>query len=327
MREIKYNNIWETITKEDYFLYIFLGGRGIGKTYSSLLGALYSSKPFMYLRRTENEIKNCCNEKLNPFKVINNDKGRDIHLVPTGDSYTILEEDNVLGYASALSTFGKFRSVDFSDVETIIFDEFINTSSHNTIKNESVLLFNLIETVGRNRELQGRKPLKIILLSNTNTIENEILTTLEVASELHKMKSNKESVYRNKEKGLYVELLKNNDFVELKKETCLYKLTEGTEFYNMALNNDFSDMVFNDVYKIHYQRLKPFISFKNTLYFYDVKATNKVYISNRKASCKNIDDLKEFKKLYIDYLDTLSLNNDLIFCDYNVRNKYTLYFH
>ena len=114
----------------------------------------------------------------------------DIQLQANKDNVIILDKKNekLVGYAAALSTFGKFRGADFSDVEVIIFHEFINTTPFNNIKNEANMLFNLIETVNRNRELDGDEPVKVILLSNANTIDSDIIRALKLGEVIKNMK-------------------------------------------------------------------------------------------------------------------------------------------
>ena len=66
----------------------------------------------------------------------------------------------------ALSTFGNLRGVDFSDVDMIFFDEFVPQKNARPIKAEAEAFFNLYETVNRNRELDGRPPVRVLMLSN-----------------------------------------------------------------------------------------------------------------------------------------------------------------
>ena len=137
-----YTNCYEIVSTTDYFLYIFIGGRGIGKSYSMLSEAYKHQDMIMYVRRTDTELKNCCDEFTNPYKSINQNIGSNISIKPNKDNALIIEKidddhTNLIGYASALSTFGKFRGADFSDVNLIIFDEFINTSPVNTLKGEA----------------------------------------------------------------------------------------------------------------------------------------------------------------------------------------------
>ena len=48
------------------------------------------------------------------------------------------------------------------------------------MKNKFMLFFNLYETVNRNRELEGKEPVKVYMLSNSTSLDNEILAELSI---------------------------------------------------------------------------------------------------------------------------------------------------
>jgi hypothetical protein len=258
----------------------------------------------MYVRRTETELKNCCSNIFNPYKKINMNEHINIQIQKVEDSAVIndcTDEDDikVIGYASALSTFGKFRGADFSDVDLIVFDEFINTSLYSKMDNECMMLFNFIETVNRNRELEGEDSIKVILLSNSNSIDNDIIRTLGLAEVIHNMKMKDEHFYQDEERGIFLNLIENKEVQDLKMETKLYRLARGTTFYDMALDNEFTRDYFGDVGKVDYRELVPICSFEN-YYIYEHKSNDVLFISKRKANCPsyNIQNLKAFKRAY-----------------------------
>lgn len=326
-----YTNCYQIIKQSNYFLYIFIGGRGIGKTYSMLRGSYFDNKKIMYLRRTDTELKNCFDEFSNPYKVINQNENCNVHIEPVKDSaiiYNILpvednEKENVkelVGYASALSTFGKFRGADFSDVDLIIFDEFINTSPVNTLKNESYLLFNLIETVNRNRELEGRDSIKVVLLSNANTIDNDIIRVLDLADKIQLMKEENKDKYIDEDRGLYLSLLDNKKVKDLKLQTKLYRLTKGTSFFEMALNNEFTKDYFGDLKKVNYQELTPLCAFNN-IFFYTHKSKDIMFVSKRKANCDVYTNynLESFKRNYGYAIDYYVTSGNILYSDYATK--------
>lgn len=291
---VKYTDVYKKVVTSDYFLYLFIGGRGIGKTYSALKGYILDGSRIMYVRRSETEIRNCARAYTNPFKAINKDLGLNINIKPV-EEYAIItdntndEEGELRGYAVALSTFGKFRGADFSDVDVIIFDEFINTSAIDTLRGKSAsLLFNLIETVNRNRELNGFDSIKVVMLSNANTIDDDVIRTLELASEIQVMKSEKRKTYTDDERGIYLELLENKSVRDAKEETRLYKLTKGTTFASMSLDNEFTGDFFGDVKRIRYNELVPLVSY-DTVTFYKHKTRDIYLASRRKAQCDHYD--------------------------------------
>lgn len=305
-----YTNCYEIVKRSNYFFYIFTGGRGIGKTYSSLKGAYFDNKKIIYLRRTNTELKNCCDEIDNPYKAINIKEHCNIHMEQVKDMAVIYDNikstesetpiKELVGYGLDLSTSGKFRGMDFSDVDLVIFDEFINYSDRETIKRESYKLFNLIETINRNRELDGVESIKVILLTNSESLDSDILRTLGLVDKAEQMKANNERLYTDDVRGIYYALLENKAVRDLKRETKLYRLTKGTSFYEMALENEFTRDYFGDIRKVNYQELTPVCSYDNKLFFYEHKSKDIMFVSRRKANCDNYNDrtIESFKRAY-----------------------------
>lgn len=313
-------NGWEVVENTSFFLYMIIGGRGIGKTYSILKGLLENDCHFMYVRRTETEIKNCCKEVNNPFITLNNDLDRNVKIMKNEDSYVIMEEENFIGLAGSLSTFGKFRGSDFSKINYIVFDEFISTQPRNTIKDEDELFYNMIETVMRNREFIGGKPIKVIMMSNSNRIDNDIINNLKLGEVIHQLKKNNETIYTDTERSIYLELPKDIPISKKKKEGSLYKLTKGTKFYDMSINNEFVNDSFDDVKKIKANDLIPYLSFED-IYFYQLKSSDKLYATYRKCECphfsqETIEILKrEYGYVFFYYIE----NKEMVYYNYDVK--------
>lgn len=319
LNKIKYFDAWGVVNSTPYFLYMFIGGRGIGKTYSTLKGAVLDDAYIMYVRRSEAELKNCCKFENNPFTTINRDLNRNMELTAAGDTYLIHEGEEIKGIAGALSTFGKFRGSDFSKVDYIIFDEFIQLTNYK-IRDEAGMFFNMIETVQRNRELNGEKSIKVILLSNANTIDNAIIRELHLAEVIHRLKKSKEEIYTDIDRGLYLQVIKDNSVSNAKKETALYRLTKGSNFYDMAIDNEFTGDNFEDVYKLNFRELTPVVAFEN-VYFYKVKNKDLLYASYRKSDVEKYtkDTITAFRRNYGLLFDYYIVYNRIIYYDYDVK--------
>lgn len=227
---------------------VYIGGRGIGKSYSALRELaleMPEDEKWIYMRRTGKEIEACATEFGNPFKTINKDFGTAIVPMSGGKGaaeyfYNQIDEDNPIlcGYGVALSTFAGLRSMDLSDVTLVVFDEFIPERQVKRIKAEGDALLNFYETVNRNRELQGRDPLKLILLANAIDLSNPILETLGIISELENMISHGEHRRTIPQRGLYIERVGKVGVTNAKQHTALYKLANA-DFTNDTLNADF----------------------------------------------------------------------------------------
>lgn len=287
---MKYSSI---IGRSDMPFQVFIGGRGIGKTYSAIADLAenaHSDSPYIYLRRTEEEIQKLSGEIGNPFKTYNRNNGTDITIsvqkkVGFIHNDTQDEEQGKVfkGYALPLSTFSKMRGVDFSDVVVVIFDEFIPEKHVHKISHEGEAFLHFYETVNRNRELEGKPPLKVYLLANSINLNNDILITLGVVSRIADMKVKGQKRYTDKKRGIYIELMENSEFSTAKADTALYRLAGGTSFSEEALNNNFSgddmSMVTKDVNLIEY---KPILGF-DIYTVYQHKNDGSLYIAKKRA--------------------------------------------
>lgn len=299
-----YINIWD-YKDNDFPFQIFTGGRGTGKTYSGLSGALQLPDKFIYMRRTAQELDLMMDsekygEGANPFKPINEDFGRNVGLAKIVKNlagiYNREMIDGILkpvgapiGYGVALSTISSIRGISFSDCSDCIYDEFIPERHVKRIKKEGEALLNAYETICRNRELNGMPPLRLWLLANANNIYNDIFVELGIVSRIERMIRKNQTDFYDKSRGLAVHLINNNrEFVEKKKKTALYKLTAGTDYYNMAICNKFA---YNDFSLIHHENLtgyRPICSIgKGTIY--GKKGDTYLYVSYAPAKCPSYD--------------------------------------
>jgi len=249
---------FDTRDRSDCPFQIIVGGRGVGKTYSSLRNLLIDENDnkiipepnhkFMYMRRLAKEIEFCTSEISNPFKRINRDYNLDVRASFTKkDGYAVFydksstdELQEPIGYGVALSTFSGLRGVDFSDVDTIIFDEFIPERQVRKIKSEGRVFLNMYETVNRNRELQGEPPVKVLLLANSISMASEILLEMGAVPTMASMILKDQHRATVKERGLYIELVDSKKLAEVKEQTALYRLTKGSEFTKEAIMNKFT---------------------------------------------------------------------------------------
>lgn len=216
-----------------------IGARGTGKTYGAMKYVIERKKRFLYLRRTKTESDLVKTGIANPFKVINRDL--DIEVKPNKGQYffPFMLDNEIIGYGAALSTFSNVRGVDFSDVEIILYDEFIPEKSARPIKEEFSALMNMYETVNRNRELKGQPAVKLVCMANSNKLDNPIFLGLEIVNRIAHMMEKKIEVYNDFSKELTVYMLMKSPISDAKRKTALYKLTAGNEFQEMALNNMF----------------------------------------------------------------------------------------
>ncbi len=298
-------------------MYIYIGGRGIGKTYSALRYVMKENICFMYLRRSQKELDICATQAGNPFKKLNSDYGYSYE-ISGGDISTITQkecEKSVLkGYAGALSTFSNVRGADFSDVKIIIYDEFIAEKTNRcTIRNEWDALLNLIETVNRNRELEGEESVKIILLSNSTNIESDILAQSGLIPTIESMKRKSQKRMEDARRGIYLELCEAG-ISEEKTFTALYKLAGNGEYAEHALKNEFSYDSNYDIKNVKLSEYVPICSYEGCTVFKH-KSKCSYYIAQIKAQCpaftKNNKGL--FKRNFYPALKEAELTSTLFY--------------
>ena len=253
-----YLNIEQILSYGVPFNFI-VGGRGTGKTYGTLKTAYIENKRFILMRRTQAQCDLINKPEFNPFKALNHDTGSNA-VVKSISKYNakIVEEteedERLLGYTCALSTIANMRGFDASDVELLIYDEFIPEKHERAIKNEGSAFLNAYETINRNREIKGEKPLQVLCLANAFNIANPIFLELGLVGRCEKMKNSGQEIFIDKERGVCVVLLQKSKISKAKADTALYRLSSGS-YADMALSNDF---VYNNSDNIKSMALKEF---------------------------------------------------------------------
>ena len=225
---------------------MFLGGRGIGKTYSALDYCLNAGSKMLYVRSTDKQIKlSLSPDRGNPFKKWASDHGRRIFIRGGEDINDIVEtvtneegeqEEYNLGYAAALSTFENLRGVDFSQIGVILYDEFIQIQPFRFDAFRSFL--NLYESVNRNRELSGEAAVLVFFLANTQELNNPILAGFDLIRSIEQMQRSGQTRFSRGD--IYVELC-DSDVSRHKEKGVLYRnLPDDDSYKREALKNEFS---------------------------------------------------------------------------------------
>jgi hypothetical protein len=195
------------------------------------------------------------------------------------------------------------RGFDASDVELLIYDEFIPEKHERAIKNEGSAFLNAYETINRNRELKGKKPVQFLALANSNRIDNPLFETLSLVNIAQEMADRRRApVYTNRDKGLLFISLDASPISRKKKETALYRLTSGSDFEAMALDNRFTGVSFDNVRAANLNEFRPVVTV-GEITIYKHKSENRYHVAfHRSGSARQygIDetDLKRFRSAY-----------------------------
>ena len=303
---------------------IIIGGRGIGKTYSALDYIVNSGDPFIYMRNTDVQLKESITSFGNPFKRWNTDHDRNIYFHSEKSHALIYEEkdDEItqpIGYGLALSTFENLRGVDLSDVKIVLFDEFIEKRTLSFKQFESFVSF--YETVNRNRELLGEEPLKVILLSNSQSLNNPILAGYGLIPVIESMIRSGQREY--KKPGLWLNL-PESEVSEAKRATANYQLINGTKIADEALSNKFAFDSFYGIKKAKLSEYNPLLQIDD-IYIYRHKSGGKLYACSSQA--QNIpvfssrDNLTAFLRSYGRKLMDAASSGRLEYADFVTKSK------
>ena len=335
-----YFDIGRVLASKLPFIFV-VGGRGTGKTFSSLKYVLEHNIKFVFLRRTQSQVDLINKQEFSPFTPVANYMHIDIVSVPLSkynvgfykavpnDEGKLSPMGECLGYSMALSTISNLRGFSAEDVTLLIFDEFIPERHERPIKEEAAAFLNAYETINRNRELDGRPPLQAVCLANSNDAGNPIFTELGLITKVEGMKKRGQSISLDYQRGIGIFMLDNSSISRAKQETALYKMTAGSDFEQMALFNEFDDFRYNESVKsMPLAEYKP-LCVAGELCFYKHKSKNEYYCSSTKTGSPEeyhatSKDLARWRRkysfLWAAYLRNIikfeSSTAEIIFCKY-----------
>lgn len=221
-----------------------IGERGVGKSYGAKEFVadrfINKGKQFVYLRRYKTELKEAMMKKGHPIffeQIVYNEDGTknkkyENHKL-TNKNDTMYIDDKLCGFAMPLSIANILKSSTYNNVDTIIFDEFIiDKGCYHYLQNEVEQLLDVIETVGRLRDI------RIIFLGNAISITNPYFTYFNLS-----LPYNSDIVVSKKDnKGnplIIVNYIKNLKYREVKKQSRFGQLIAGTEYGKYAIDNEF----------------------------------------------------------------------------------------
>lgn len=264
---------------------ICVGGRGIGKTFGILKETLERGMKFIYLRRTQAQIDTIKLKELNPFKAVNDVCGTDIVSGSLGKymgGFWHSTEDgkpsgNPVGLAVALSTVSNIRGMSAEDYDIVIFDEFIPERHERPIRAEDTAFLNCMETFNRNREIQNRPPLKVVMLSNSNDLDSPILSAIGALRPLDEMIRKRQNYRMLAGGAVAIYRFLDSPITSKKRNTVLYKVSNSEDFSGMALDNEFSRANYENVCRCDLKQFQPLVSIGG-LTVYEHKSERLYYV-------------------------------------------------
>lgn len=256
-----------------------LGARQVGKTYGSLQLALERKTPFILMRRTKDEMEYICNNVNNPFTAITNQIEVKKDSKYTGSIYRLEENSDPVftGSLMALSTVAKIRGFNGSLYTDLIYDECIPENHVIKIKDEGDAFVNAIITISGNRELEGKKPLRCWMLSNSNRSDAPILQALGICDKVEEMTKTGKELSILPDRSLMIVKPKSEKIIDQRRKIAIFRAAgTNSKVAKMALDNEFAYDDNSDVIKINLSGFKPLFNY-NGIYVY--KSNKAVHVS------------------------------------------------
>lgn len=213
---------------------IVIGPRRGGKTFRFkkmvVQDFINRNRPFVWLRDNDEARKNLSMNNgdrffkdFNKMKIKGFEKGSII-----GQKFVINGKD--AGALMPCSTFQNYKGNDFSDIYTVVYDEFIRELNRNKTKAEAWEIINSLYTI-----LSTRKNCRIVMLANALDRGNAFL-------QLINCQLDKYGYYVNKSKGIVLEYCNTNPkFYQEQKESVVGKLIQKTHFEDNLFGASFTD--------------------------------------------------------------------------------------
>ena len=325
----------EKIIENDRSTFIFIvGARGIGKTFGILKYMLDRKNKFIYMRRTQTQVDMIKSEELNPFKSLRTELGDDyalcmksinknitgVYKAEKNDEGIEKASGSALAYVMALSTVSNIRGFDASDCDFLCYDEFISERHEKPLTSEGTAFLNAVETIGRNRELKGQKPLRVICLSNSSNLANPIFTELKLITACERMLNKGKDYLRLPERDVSIYILHDSPISKRKADTSLYRLAgDDSDFSQMSLKNDFNQEYFGQIKSLNLKEYKPLVKV-GEICVYKHKSQRLWYVTDHASGEPEVYDssdveLRRFANDYY-YLKTAHLNRHVFFESY-----------
>lgn len=227
---------YQKVLSYNALLNIIIGERGVGKTYGakvfSVKRFLNKGKKFAYIRRYDTDLEASVGSS-NDNKFFEQIKKEfpdsDFKITKKKKVRALWIDGKICGYALPLSSADSLKSSSYEDVDIIIYDEFQlkdGTTQH-YLKNEPEIILDLIETIGRLRDI------RVFLLGNAISSSSPIMSYFELTLPYNN------DIKLFKDGLILVNYIKNEAYREVKKASRFGRLIEGTRYGKYAIDNEF----------------------------------------------------------------------------------------
>lgn len=280
---------------------IAIGGRAVGKTYGAAEWCrLNASGRFGWIRRRDKEIS--AMKAGAPFGNVPAFAGcvwkgtKEATYIKDADGELVCP---VLPWATS----GNVTGLDLEYIDVLVFDEFIRKKGVVPFSDEFEIWSALIETVSRNRELKGRPPLKVLHISNSDSLDSELLIRLELVPVIVRMRAEGVRTWTSPDGLVEIWDFSGSPISEEKRSSSLYRLISGSRYAKMALSNEFAFDDFSDVKPRPVREYNPLFTVGGMVTLYIHKKRDELYASRHRSGnvpdfTPDADGRKELLKLY-----------------------------
>lgn len=303
--------------------YVVWSKRGPGKTYSVLWLAYYCKFPIIYMKRTDKDVHRILKEETqinldaSPYAPLKKDKNIRVGGVEIDDGFGAFYElddegqptGRLLCYVLSFNKVLTYKGNDFSDVELLVFDEFIPQIGERIKKAEGELLLDLYQTVSRDRLKRGRNPLKLILFANAEQISVPVTQELEIIDDMADLDASGAT-------HLYIEdrdiLLHHITDEEVPLQECekvgIWKGMNGTAWFDKSFGGKFVHNDFSNVMPRKLKHSKPILEVQYKTHFYYIynnEEKGTYYMTSTPAKARirfNLNRENEQKRFYYEHL-------------------------
>lgn len=252
----------------DAVIYVIMSQRGPGKTYSALRYGLRTGQQLIYMKRTKDDVDLIANEGMNmsPYEPLNRDFG--INIRPRHISKGIAgfyrdgadENDPPVSYCLALNSLKNIKGMDLTSADLMILDEFVPTLGDIQVRRtEGQMLLDCYMTASRDREMRGRPPLKLVLMSNTEQLACPIMDELELVDPTSDLIMSGESYKYIEDRKILIHFIRPQEYAVTSKaqDMGMAIAMRGTSWAARAFGGEFTG---NDLTNVLVQKsLKGFV--------------------------------------------------------------------
>ena len=326
-------HINEIADRNDINFIVIIGKRQVGKTYNVLKFMLDEDKRFIFMRRTSTELDMLEHGVNSPFeKIYHNEIAFNKESKYTAEISRFVTENGEdtkkrIGMGCALSTLGNIRGFNGDEYSDWVFDEFIPETQLFKVRNERDAFLNAHVTINGNRELEGRRCVRVWLLANSNNLDSGVLEAINISREVERMSLRGEESRLLKDRGILILMPESKAIIEKRLKTGLARAIDKTSpFARMAFGNEFAYNDYTDVRSDLIQAYYPLVTIGNiTINLH--KCDKRLYVTDKlKARARREYPLTEagVRKFNVEYSDVRSayLQGRVIFNNQKVKSEF-----